>query len=94
MIRRYSLQHGQPKRLSIHFKSDGTWFFSDNADGSGPSATYTYTVTDGKLVGSFTNPGVGDGQIEATVTGDTLALTFIEFWHDPHKVVPYAGTRL
>ena len=24
MIRRYSLQHGQPKRLSIHFKSDGT----------------------------------------------------------------------
>jgi hypothetical protein len=78
----------------VHFRDDGTWNFSDNADGSEPSGTYGYTIEGSTLVGPFENPGVGEGRIEATVDGDRIRIDFIEYWHTPHKVVPYAGTRM
>ncbi len=54
----------------------------------------TYTVIDGALSGKFTNPGVGTGEIEATITeDDTLLMDFIEHWHTPYKVVPCVGVR-
>ncbi len=39
------------------------------------------------------NPGVGEGEIVATLTGTTLNLDFVEFWHRPPKHVPYTGTK-
>jgi hypothetical protein len=78
----------------VHFQADGTWYFSDFSDGTNPSGIFTYTISGGMLVGPFTNPGVGDGRIEATVQGNTISINFIEYWHTPYKVVPYTGIRL
>lgn len=77
-----------------HFKSDGSFFISDNADGSAVRVTGTYSVSDGFLVGPFTNPGVGEGRVEATINGGVMNLDFIEYWHTPNKVVPYAGKKI
>jgi hypothetical protein len=78
----------------VHFNSDGTFSISDNADRSGRRVSGTYTVSDGQAVGPFTNPGVGEGRVEARIEGETLRLDFIEYWHSPHKVVPYTGTKI
>jgi hypothetical protein len=77
-----------------NFNSGGTFNISDNADGSGVRVSGTYTVTDGSLVGPFTNPGVGEGRVEATISDNLLHMNFIEYWHTPNKVVPYTGTKL
>jgi hypothetical protein len=79
----------------VNFESDGTYFFSENEGGTeGVSGTFPYTVSDGQLVGPFTNPSAGDGRIEATITDGTLNMDFIEYWHTPNKVVPYTGTKM
>ena len=78
----------------VHFGADGTFFFSSAADGSGAGTTSTYTVSGGQAVGEFTNPGVGDGRIEATITDGTLNMNFIEYWHTPYNVVVYTGFKL
>lgn len=77
-----------------HFNSDGSYFISNNADGSGVRVTGTYSVSGGKLVGPFTNPGVGEGRVEATITDGVMKLDFIEYWHTPNKVVPYSGRKI
>lgn len=79
----------------VVFQDDGTWYFSDAPD-SGPdeSGVKNYVVDGGILIGAFTNPNVGDGRIEASVTGNNLSLSFIEYWSTPEKIIPYAGTRL
>lgn len=54
----------------------------------------TYSVNEGILQGEFTNPGVGDGEIQGTINeNDVFLMDFIEFWHSPPKVVPCTGTR-
>jgi hypothetical protein len=54
----------------------------------------TYSINEGFLSGSFTNPGVGDGEIEGTLSEDDLfIMNFIEYWHSPAKVVPCVGVR-
>lgn len=78
----------------LHLQSDGTYFISDGQDGSGVRVTGTYTQSGDSIVGPFTNPGVGEGSIEATISGGVMQLNFIEYWHQPHKVVPYAGQKL
>lgn len=77
-----------------HFNADLSFTISDNSDGSAVRVSGTYTVSDDSLVGPFTNPGVGEGRVEATLTDGTMELDFIEYWHTPNKVVPYIGTRL
>lgn len=77
----------------VHFQDDGTFFISNNLDGTGVRVTGTYQVSGGELIGPFTNPGVGTGRVEAKREGDLLRLDFIEYWHTPHKVVPYTGVR-
>lgn len=77
-----------------HFNEDKTYFISDNADGSGVRVRGTYEVSDKKLTGPFTNPGVGEGRVEATINDGIMALDFIEYWHTPNKVVPYAGVKI
>ncbi len=80
------------------------WIFDDNgtfqkkrADEPINSANHfvgTYLITDGQLVGQFTNPGVGNGKIEGIIAPDgSLLMDFIEFWHTPPKVVPCIGVR-
>jgi hypothetical protein len=77
----------------VHFREDGSFAISDNADGTRQRVSGTYTVTDGNLVGPFTNPRVGEGRVEATITNGVISLDFIEYWHSPYKHVPYVGTK-
>jgi major membrane immunogen (membrane-anchored lipoprotein) len=78
----------------VNFREDGTYNVTMNADGTGQKVYGTYTVTDGALVGPFTNPRVGEGRVEATITNGVMHLDFIEYWHTPNKVVPYTGSKL
>ena len=56
--------------------------------------TGTYSVTDEFLTGDFTNPGVGEGEIQGIINGEGVFLMdFIEYWHSPRKVVPCTGVR-
>ena len=78
------------------FNDDGT-FIKKRADEPLDGATHfvgTYAVSEGDLSGSFTNPGVGTGEIRGSITADgTLMMDFIEYWHTPPKVVPTVGVR-
>lgn len=78
----------------INFNKDKTYNITDNADGSGERVYGTYTQDGNTITGPFTNPGVGDGRIDATVTDGVMQLNFVEYWHSPHKVVPYAGNKI
>ncbi|MCC5851022.1 MAG: hypothetical protein JJU29_23280 [Verrucomicrobia bacterium] len=78
----------------VHFQPDETFFISNAADGSGVRVSGTYTVSSGKLTGPFTNPGTGEGRVEATIQEGILKLDFIEYWHTPHKVIPFSGSKL
>ena len=54
----------------------------------------TFSVKDGVLTGNFSNPGVGTGKIEGTIGADgKFLMNFIEFWHNPPKVVPCVGVK-
>lgn len=77
-----------------HFKSDSTFFISNNRDGSGVRVTGTYSVSGGRLTGPFKNPGTGEGRVEATISGGVMNLQFIEYWHTPNKVIPYTGKKV
>lgn len=76
------------------FNADGTFFISNDADGVEVRVSGTYTVSDGQLVGPFTNPGTGEGRVECSISGGILSMDFIEYWHDPYKHVPYTGEKL
>jgi hypothetical protein len=78
----------------IHFNPDGTFTISNNPDGSEERVHGTYEVSGNSISGPFVNPGTGDGHIDATITEGILQLDFVEHWHTPYKVVPYAGTRI
>ncbi len=54
----------------------------------------TYVVEGNRASGPMVNPGTGEGEIVATLSGATLSLDFVEFWHSPPKHVPYTGTKL
>jgi hypothetical protein len=77
------------------FKDDGT-FQKNRADEPAGGAVHfvgTYSTSGSSFSGEFTNPGVGDGEIDGTVSGDSLTMNFTEFWHSPPKVVPCTGVR-
>lgn len=78
----------------LHLQSDGSYFISDNADGSGVRVTGTYSDSGNTITGPFNNPGVGEGRIDATISGGVMQLNFVEYWHTPNKVVPYAGQKI
>ena len=78
----------------ILFASDGSWLISDTPDGGSRRVYGSYTVDGDSVRGSMTNPGVGTGEIAATISGDSISLDFIEHWHTPYKHVPDTGTRL
>lgn len=78
----------------INFKEDGSYTITDNADGSGQRVRGTYSQDGDNVTGPFTNPGVGEGRIDATISNGVLLLDFVEYWHTPNKHVPYAGTKI
>jgi hypothetical protein len=84
---------GSPTFYS-HFQADKTFFFSNNADGSGVRLTGTYMSSGNELIGPFSNPPTGNGRIEARIENNLMIMDFIEFWHTPNKVIPLYGRRL
>lgn len=78
----------------ILFKADNTWLISDTADGSAQRVYGTYVVEGKVASGPMVNPGTGEGEIVATLSGATLSLDFVEYWHDPYKHIPYTGTKM
>ncbi len=80
------------------------WIFNENGTfqkkragqpiNSGNHFSGTFSVNEGLLSGSFTNPGVGRGDIKGLLDeDDTFLMDFIEYWHTPPKVVPCIGVR-
>lgn len=90
----WALTQGAGISWYILFNDNGTWLISDTADGSARRVFGTYSVDGDVATGPMTNPGVGTGEIVATIDGDTLSLDFIEHWHNPYKHVPYTGTKI
>ena len=90
----WALTQGAGISWYMIFNSDGTWLISDTADGSARRVFGTYTVKGNVATGPMTNPGIGEGEIVATIDGDVLSLDFIEHWHNPYKHVPYTGTKI
>ncbi len=78
----------------ILFKADNSWLISDTPDGSAQRVYGTYTVEGNRAAGPMVNPGTGEGEIVATLSGETLALDFVEYWHNPYKHVLYNGTKI
>ncbi len=90
----WALSTGSGISWYIIFNDDGSFVISDNASGTARRCFGTYTVDGDVATGPMTNPGVGEGEIVATIDGDTLSLDFIEHWHNPYKHVPYTGTKI
>ena len=90
----WALTQGQGISWYIIFHDDGSWLISDTADGSARRVFGTYTVDGNTASGPMVNPGTGEGEIIATLEGDTLSLDFVEFWHNPYKHVAYTGTKI
>ena len=90
----WALSQGGGVSWYLIFNSDGSWLISDTADGSARRVFGTYTVDGNVASGPMTNPGIGTGEIVATLDGDMLSLDFIEHWHNPYKHVPYSGTQI
>ena len=90
----WALSQGAGTLWYIIFNTDGSWLISDTADGSARRVYGTYTVEGDVASGPMINPGVGEGEIVATLEGDVLSLDFVEYWHSPYKHVPYTGTKI
>ena len=69
------------------FNSDGTWAEYNDAALTERHLGGTYTQSGTSVSGTGSNPGVGDLDIEGTLSADgkTMELDFIEHWHDPFK---------
>jgi hypothetical protein len=78
----------------VHFKPDKTFFISNEPNGDGVRVTGTYSISGSALAGPFTTPVGGQGRVEATINNGVIELDFIEYWHSPHKVLPFSGTKL
>ena len=78
------------------FKDDGTFAMYDDANLEAKHLSGNYSQDGNKVTGTFVNPGVGEGEIDATISedGQTMQIDFIEHWHNPYKHVPLTGTRL
>jgi hypothetical protein len=77
-----------------HFLEDGS-FYKTRQSVDGPvHFAGTWTVTGGTLKGPFTNPGVGEGEIVATISNGVMSMDFIEYWHEPPKHVACTGKKL
>ena len=78
----------------LHFRKDGTWRITEDRAGTQDHVYGNYTADDASFQGDMTNPGVGTGSISGYYNGRSLALDFVENWHDPAKHVSYTGKKL
>jgi hypothetical protein len=79
--------------LVIESNNNFAWF--DHQGDATPHFFGTGSVTNGTFIGPFTNPGVGDGELDCTIAASgSMNIDFVEFWHDPPKHVPYTATKL
>ena len=90
----WALSSGGAVSWYVIFNDDNSWLISDTADGSARRCYGTYTVDGDTAAGPMVNPGVGTGEIVATLSGDSMAFDFVEYWHSPYKHVPYTGVKL
>lgn len=77
-----------------HFNSDGTFYKTRETIDGAVHFSGTYTVSGGTLTGQFTSPGVGEGEIVATISGGVMSLDFIEHWTNPWKHTACTGTKV
>lgn len=77
-----------------HFASDGTWKITDDKGGSKLRVYGSYSTSGNSFKGSMLNPGVGDGEINGTISGKTMSMDFVEHWHTPYKHVAFTGPKL
>jgi hypothetical protein len=78
------------------FSPDGTFYKTRSGEPPNGSVHLSgrYSVDGGTLRGDFRNPGVGTGEIVATIkSGGTMEMDFIEHWHTPYKHVPCTGVK-
>lgn len=78
----------------IHFKKDATWRITNDSAGNIMRVYGTYTYSGNEFQGPMINPGVGEGKIGGNITDGSMILHFKEYWHTPHKVVDYTGTKI
>jgi len=78
------------------FYADGTWAEFNDSALTERHLGGSYSQSGNTVTGTGTNPGVGDLEIQGTVSDDskTLQLDFIEHWHDPYKHNPATLTRM
>lgn len=86
-------QSNDGSSMYIDFNDNGSFVMKDCLD-CGAHMTGTYTVNGNRVAGPLVNPGIGEGEIVATVDGNSITLDFIEHWHNPYKHVPYTGSKL
>jgi len=87
-------KEGTPAYWIFHDDGMFTKYQAGEPVGGGVHFVGSYATSGSSFSGTFTNPGVGNGEINGTVSGDSLTMDFIEFWHTPTKVVPCTGNRL
>lgn len=89
-------KHDDTPSSSVYvFSADGTFRkmrVGEPANGA-VHMTGTYTVDGETLKGNFTNPGIGSGEIVATIDNGTLNMDFIEHWQSPYKHIPCTGVK-
>jgi len=79
----------------LYIESNNAFVWADIPDKTRAHFSGTGSVTIGTFRGSFTNPGVGTGDLVCTIAANgAMSIDFIEHWHSPDKHVPYTGRKL
>lgn len=91
----WSLTNSDNDTWYIHFDADSSWMITDGSSRSSRRRVYgTYTTSGNSFSGNMTNDGVGTGRIEGSISGTSITLDFVEYWHSPHKTIRYTGSKL
>lgn len=78
----------------LYIEPDHTFVWADFPDKTNPHFSGAWSITGETLLGPFTNPGVGDGELVCTIApSGIMNIDFIEYWHSPAKHVPYTATK-
>ena len=96
VVGRWQLTNSGGETTWWQFNEDGTFVMYNDSGFASKHLWGTFSQDGSKVKGPFTNPGVGEGEIDATVSedGKSLNLDFIEHWHSPYKHVPHSGPKL
>lgn len=77
----------------LFIESNNTFVWYDNLGGPAHFSG-TWSFTGDTLIGPFTIPLVGDGELVCTIAANgSMNIDFIEYWHSPPKHVPYTATK-